>query len=397
MGKKTKAGSWFYPGHKVRLLSGGKAYFTLLLQLIANARDTIHLQVYIYEPDETGQQVADALIAAAKRGVAVYVLVDGYGSQGFPHSFVARFKEHGVRFRVFEPLFRSKRFYIGRRMHQKVLVIDSRYAMVTGANIENKYNDLPGQPAWLDFALCIEGDVAAQLCRLCWSTWNGFQRARKIPVPCRQTETAIDFGQAYDCAVRMRRNDWVRRKHEITRSYREILRGARSQVIMLSSYFLPSTSLRKAIGGAVKRGVVVKLIVCNHMDVPLVKSAERYMYGWLLHHGVEIYEYTPNMLHGKLATCDEEWMTLGSFNVNDLSDRVSVELNIDVEGRGLVKQAIVELETIIANHCLRVDEARYQASSNLLRKALRWLSYRILRFVFFLGTFYMKQERRSGD
>src|SRR5690606_33318964 len=71
----------YLPNQRVKLLSSGQSYFKLLIQLIDQATQCIHLQVYIYEPDDTGQEVADALIRAAKRGVKIYVLVDGYGSQ----------------------------------------------------------------------------------------------------------------------------------------------------------------------------------------------------------------------------------------------------------------------------------------------------------------------------
>src|SRR5690606_4971539 len=161
----------FLPNHNVRLLWGGKAYFDLLLYLIERARECIHLQVYIYESDGTGERVANALIDAAKRGVAVYLLVDGYGSQQLHKKFVARLREGGVHFRVFEPLLRSKHFYFGRRLHRKVLVVDARYAIVTGVNIGDKYNDLPGQAGWLDVAVCLEGDAASELCDACWMTW----------------------------------------------------------------------------------------------------------------------------------------------------------------------------------------------------------------------------------
>src|SRR5690554_4846183 len=158
-GKYDERGG-FAPRHRARLLWGGKAYFDLLVHLIEGARECIHLQVYIYESDTTGELIADALIAAAERGVAGYVLVDGYGSQKLPAPFVMRLRENGVRLRVFEPLLRSRHFYFGRRMHRKVLVVDARYAVVTGVNIGDKYNDRPGEPAWLDMAVCVEGEVA---------------------------------------------------------------------------------------------------------------------------------------------------------------------------------------------------------------------------------------------
>ncbi|GGC34421.1 cardiolipin synthase B [Parapedobacter defluvii] len=387
----------YFPNHKVRLLTGGETFFSLLVQLIGRAQESIHLQVYIYEADETGQLVADALIAAAKRGVNVHVLVDGYGSQRLKKGFTSQFAKHGVHFRVFEPLFKSKHFYIGRRMHQKLLVVDARYAAVTGANIGDRYNDKPGRPAWLDFALCVEGDVAQKLCELCWAMWKNFRRVRGVPKQCKPSAITIDFGYEDNCAVRMRRNDWVRRKSDITRTYREIFRDAREQVILLSSYFLPGTTVRRDMSMAVKRGVKIQLIVCSRMDVPLVKDAERSMYEWLLRHGIEIYEYTGDMLHGKLATCDDEWMTIGSFNVNDLSARVSIELNLDVRGKAFVRRTIRELTHLMETQCLRVSANDFAAQNTLLNRLFRGVAFSVLRFIFFLGTFYMKQEKYDGS
>lgn len=387
----------FYPNHNVRLLAGGKPFFSLLVQLIGRAQKSIHLQVYIYEADETGQLVADALIAAAKRGVDVYVLVDGYGSQQLKKTFTSQFAEHDVHFRVFEPLFKSKHFYIGRRMHQKLLVVDARYAVISGANIGDRYNDTQGKPAWLDFALCVEGEIAQKLCELCWTMWRNFQRIRNVPERCRPSHTKIDFGYEDICGVRMRRNDWVRRKADITRTYREIFRKARERVILLSSYFLPGATVRRDMALAVKRGVKIQLIVCSRMDVPLVKEAERSMYEWLLRHGIEIYEYTGDMLHGKLATCDDEWMTIGSFNVNDLSARVSVELNLDVQGKKFVQRTIQKLTDIMNTDCIRVKDNDFAAKNTPINRLFRWLSFKILRLIFFLGTFYMKQEKYSRN
>jgi len=392
-GRRNAKRGRFLPNHDVRLLWGGKAYFDLLLYLIERARESIHLQVYIYESDRTGERVANALIDAAKRGVAVYLLVDGYGSQQLHKTFVARLREGGVHFRVFEPLLRSRHFYFGRRLHRKVLVVDARYAIVTGVNIGDKYNDLPGQAGWLDVAVCLEGDAASELCDACWMTWKNFQFMKRSPEGCRPAETKIYFGQTHRCALRMRRNDWVRRRYEISRTYREIFQDADEEITLLSSYFLPGRSVQRDIEAAAGRGVRIRVIICSRMDVPLVKDAERYMYDWLLHHGIEIYEYRGNMLHGKLATCDRKWMTAGSFNVNDLSARVSIELNVDLRGDALVRQAVAEMEKIIENDCERITRENVSLKSTVPARLVRWWAFRALRVLFFLGTFYMRQEK----
>ncbi|MCZ2460319.1 MAG: phospholipase D-like domain-containing protein, partial [Chitinophagales bacterium] len=139
--------------NKVQLIRGGKEYFDLLLKLIGMAKDTIHLQVYIFDDDETGKKVAEALKTAVQRKVQVYLMADGYASQVMSQKFIDELRAAGIHFRLFEPVFRSKYFYFGRRLHHKVFVVDTRYALVGGLNISDRYNDMPGQPAWLDFAL----------------------------------------------------------------------------------------------------------------------------------------------------------------------------------------------------------------------------------------------------
>ena len=142
-GKKNKL-----PGYTMRntvkLVRGGKPYFDCLLTTIESARQSIHLQTYIYDDDETGELVASALKAAVKRNVEVYLLADGYASGSMSRSFINGLREAGIHFRFFDPIFKSKYFYFGRRLHHKVVVVDGSFALVGGVNISNRYNDLPG-------------------------------------------------------------------------------------------------------------------------------------------------------------------------------------------------------------------------------------------------------------
>ncbi len=395
IGKHSASDADFTPDQKIKLLSSGRAYFELLIRLIEHARENIQLQVYIYEPDETGQQVADALIRAAKRKVKVYMLVDGYGSQGLKRSFFRQFRENGIHFRFFKPLFKSRDFYVGRRMHQKMLVVDAQYALVTGINIGDRYNDKPGQPAWLDFGVCIEGEIAARLCNWGWTTWRNFKRIKNAP--CEPSLTAVDFGYSHIGHIRVRRNDWVRRKYEISDTYKAILGKAQARVTILSSYFLPGYAVREDIRGARRRGVQVEVIVCSRMDVPLVKDAERFMYSWLLRQGVKIYEYSGNILHGKLAICDDEWMTIGSFNVNDLSARASIELNVDIKSKPFVREITDQMEYIMAKKAMRINAEDFTQHNRLWHRLIQWFAFKFLRLIFFLGTFYIKQEDPRGN
>ena len=130
--KSHKISNEYTSINEVKLLRAGRGYFNTLIELIQQAEDTIHIQVYTYNDDETGREVAEALMDAARRKVKVYLMTDGYASRGMPAAFIHQLQNAGIHFRFFEPVFRSKYFYFGRRMHHKVVVIDAKYALVGG-------------------------------------------------------------------------------------------------------------------------------------------------------------------------------------------------------------------------------------------------------------------------
>src|SRR5688572_899040 len=114
----------FTHNNDIQLVHSGKEFFDLLHHLIDSAKHVLHIQTYILAEDETGKAIASSLIRAAGRNVKVYVLVDGYASD-LSSDFVKELEDAGVSFRFFEPLFRSKSLYFGRRLHHKVIVADA--------------------------------------------------------------------------------------------------------------------------------------------------------------------------------------------------------------------------------------------------------------------------------
>ncbi len=381
----------FKPMNRVKLVRGGKEYFDLLLELINRATESIHLQTYIYDDDETGRQVADALKAAVKRNVSVYLLTDGYASQVMAQHFINELKATGVHFRFYEPVFRSKHFYFGRRMHHKVFVVDTKYALVGGINISDRYNDMPEKPAWLDFALYAEGEIARDLCVLCWKTWNNYPLNMGI-TPCEEKQLLFDFKKEETSPVRMRRNDWVRRKNEISATYREMFRYARSHITIICSYFLPGKVIRRLLRNASKKGVKIKIITAGPSDVMLAKHAERWMYDWMLRNKIDLYEYQPAVLHAKVAVCDSEWLTIGSYNINDISAYASIELNLDIRQADFAVRVEQTLETIIQNDCVHITKEKHIRKKNIFIQFIRWLSYEFIRLGLYLLTFYFKQR-----
>jgi len=382
----------FTQNNAATLIRGGKDYFTTAFKLIREAKETLHLQIYIFDEDETGKEVANALKEAAARGVNVFLIVDGYASQGLSNEFIDDLKAANVHFRFFEPLFRSSNFYFGRRLHHKLLVADAQYAMVGGINISNKYNDMPGVPAWLDFAILVEGEIVKSLCTLATETWRKFPD-KLGPTPCESKEVKLDVAKERKMDIRMRRNDWVKNKNQISMSYREMLGEAKSQVIILCAYFLPSENVRSSLKRLIARGVKVKVIIAGKSDVMMIKRAERWFYDWLLRTGIEVYEYEKNILHGKIATVDDEWVTIGSYNINDISAFASIELNLDVKDVGFAKETREVLEEIIEKDCTRITTQKMKSRRNLFMRLMNWISYKAYRGTFLLFTFYFKQKR----
>jgi cardiolipin synthase len=323
--------------------------------------------------------------------VEVYLLVDGYEARQLPRAFINELRAAGIRFKLFNPLFKSRYFYFGRRLHQKVVVVDATYALVGGINIADRYNDMPGEPAWLDFALYMEGEIARELCVLCWKGWNNYAAGTAYGT-CEPVigETAMSDWPV--CNVSMRRNDWVRRKNEISATYIEMLRHAQKEVIFLCSYFLPGRIIRKQLGYAMQRGIRVRVITAGRSDIPVSKNAEKYMYDWILRNDIALYEYNKGVLHGKIAVCDGQWLTIGSYNINNISAYASIELNMNVQNAGLAASAEKMLNDTIDNDCTRITRENHARAKNLLNQFFRWLSYYSIRVMIYLSTFYYRRR-----
>jgi cardiolipin synthase len=391
--RKPKYAPGYTAHNRVKLIKGGSAYFDLLEELIDKAIHSIHFQIYIYEADETGNRITEALIRAAHRHVEIYLVLDAYGSNALSPLVIEKMETVGIRFRWFEPMVKSKDFYIGRRMHHKIVVIDGIYGLVGGLNISDRYNDLPGQPAWLDWAIYVEGEGAQELGGRCIELWPRNKFAKASAQSFSHWNSVLPDNE--ECLLRIRINDWVRNKNQISRSYIEMFHRASHEVIILSSYFLPGRVFRKNLTLAAKRGMKIQLILGGHSDIKMAKAAELFLYPWLLRRGIEIYEYQKSILHGKIAVFDSQWVTVGSYNINNISAYASLELNVDVHHKPFGQVVNSTLQEVIEKECVQITTAAYSKTLNWVVMFKRWMAYELVRLIFFLFTFYFKQEGSS--
>jgi cardiolipin synthase len=271
-------------------------------------------------------------------------------------------------------------------------VADASASLVSGRNITNRYNDMPGIPAWLDWAVYAEGEVATGLQNICIKTWNNnCQKGEQIP----QQETVL-HNTGEECHIRIRVNDWVNRKTEVLQAYMQMFATAQTEMIVMTSYFWPGRKLVKKMAGAAYRGVKIKMVLAAISDIKLAKNAERYMYRWLFRKNIEIYEYNKSVLHGKIAVCDKKWVTIGSYNVNNISAHASLELNLDIINDAFAAVTHQKLTDIIANDCTLVTKEAYDKKYNFLQRTIQKSSFIILNIIFFLFTFYFRRLKKAA-
>lgn len=377
----------------VQLVHSGEEFFAMLESLIRQVAKEIQLQFYIFEEDQAGSRIQNALLQAAARGVSIYLLIDGYEARSLSADFVHTFNVPNIHLAYFEPLFRSKTFYLGRRMHHKIAVFDNNTALVGGINIADRYMGTGEQPAWLDFAIFLQGPVVKDLrenCLLYWKDATGISVANKNQVIIPEHHPSRSLTNL--CSVRIRRNDWVKGLNQVWKSYFSLFNQATDHIIIMCSYFLPGWIFLKSIKKAVARGVKVQVILAGISDVMLAKHAERYLYRWMLRNGVEIYEYKGSVLHAKIAVRDNKWMTIGSYNVNNISALASIECNVDVRNKPFVSKVTEELRSIAENQSERITYQNFNATQNLYHQFWQWVCYQLIKIVLFLATFYFRRD-----
>ena len=311
-------------GNFIELIESGEARLALLLNLIAGAERSIKMLMYMFDPDSAGEAVRDALVAAARRGVEVRLLIDGFGSGAGP-GFFASFDEAGAEHCVFNPSY-GRRYLL--RNHQKLVIIDERIAIVGGANIDEGYLSDRGPNHWRDLWLRIEGPEAAMPSRYFdtvfrWSKRKnpGLNYLRRQIAEYSEWRGPLQWKFSGPLSMR---NSWWRSIGQ------DIRRGQRLEMIF--AYFAPPGAMLRRIGRMGRRGRV-RIITAARSDNDATIAAARHSYSRLLRRHVEMYEYQPAKLHTKLAIVDDV-VHIGSSNFDYRSLYINMEVMLRIKDEG---------------------------------------------------------------
>ncbi len=341
-----------------RLFFDGKSYFSALIEAIDRAQETILLETYIFNFDSVGQAIIQALLKAASKKVKVQVLIDGMGSYENAYKIIKALSP-ACQVRIYRPLpwklnhlpyatpfWELKTFFnINLRNHRKLVLIDQRLLFTGSFNITAEHVDDVVHVGWRDTGICLDTLDLTELSKICRLTWQN----RNI----KYSETIRGFFKAVKNNLTIRINSTWYRRRILHRDLLNRIKNATQRIWITNAYFIPDSALLKQLIAAAMRGVEVKILLPSRSDLSFMPWTSQTFYHKLLIAKVKIFEYLPSILHAKTLIIDD-WMTIGSSNLNHRSLLHDLELDVVVQTeqakQDLVRQFEKDLQRAVIIH-----------------------------------------------
>jgi len=324
-------------GNKVDVLLNGDAIFASMLKAIGQAQRSITFETYIYWSETIGREFADALVARARAGVRVHVLLDWVGSAKMEQRYLDEMKQAGVEVERYHKPNWSGLFRMNNRTHRKVLVVDGQIGFTGGVGIADQWRgDAQDSDHWRDTHFRVEGPVVAQMQSVFMDNWI-------------KATGRVLHGELYFPALTSRGEQSAQMfsssptggSESMHLMYLMALTAATRSIHLSNAYFVPDELAVKALVAAAQRGVKVQIITPGgDIDSEVVRRASRARWGPLLEAGVLIAEYQPTMFHCKVLVVDELLVSAGSTNFDNRSFRLNDEANLNVLGAPFARQQV---------------------------------------------------------
>ena len=324
------------PASAAALYFDGADAYAAILDAVAAAKHHVHLEYYIWEPDRIGTRLRDALIAKARAGVQVRMLVDGTGSSRLGRKFLRELTGAGVEFARFNPMRLRfiKRPRIDFRTHRKIVVCDGQVGFTGGMNVADAQSSALSGRCWRDTHARVEGTAVWALQRIFLEDWYFATRRRfdfsadYFPAPSGERRHVVQIvasGPDHDHLA-------------IHRTYFTVITRATQRLWITTPYFVPDEATASALATAALRGVDVRLIIPKRGDSVLIDLAARSYVPELVAAGVHVYEYLPRFIHAKTFVVDDDLAIVGSANLDNRSFLLNFEVTALLYDRGIAAE-----------------------------------------------------------
>jgi cardiolipin synthase len=367
-------------GNSIEMLENGDVAYPAMLEEINAAERSIILETYIFDRDPIGLRIADALIAAVKRGVSVRVLIDAVGARYSVPSIMGHLKDGGVTVDVFNGnvIIGLRLPYANLRTHRKILLVDGRVALTGGMNIRQGFTtEFAGDKAAHDAHFRVTGPAVADLFHTASEDWRFATGEVLQGDEWRMADQTMDA----DAPVLMRivasgPDRSLETNHKMLIGAFSV---ARTSILIMSPYFLPDRELISALITAARRGVTVDIVVPAANNLVLVDRAMTAQFDQMLKNYCRIWRASGAFNHSKLLSIDDVWAYVGSSNLDPRSLRLNFEVDMEIMDRGFA--------TKIGGHIREVLETARQVDFHALRK--RPFLVRLLEKILWLGSPYL--------
>ena len=342
-------------GNRVQLLTDAKKTFEEIAEAIRDARSSIHLEYYIWQPDRVGTALRDLLMKKAKDGARVRFIYDAIGSSRLTHRFLQPMREAGIQVESFVPgQSLRERLSINLRSHRKIVIVDGQVGFTGGMNVGDEYLGLnPFFGHWRDTHLRLHGPTVLQLQEVFAIDWK-YANGEELTLDEFFPEPE-QVGNVYAQIVSGGPDEVDGVFHALMFA---AINGARSQMTLATSYFVPTPPLISALESAALRGVKTRVMLSGPKTYWTTLRAARSFYDSLLRAGVEIYEYQDGQLHSKTLTIDGCWSLVGTPNFDARSLYLNFEVGAVFYDHSLADQLEHQFEQDIG-HSRQVDPATW--------------------------------------
>lgn len=363
-----------HQGNQVEILQGGDQTYPAMVKAIDTAERAIALQTYIFDNDQEGRKIVEALTRARDRGVEIRVLIDAVGAKYSRPPITRLLKKNGIRTARFMTNPMGMRMpYANLRSHRKIMIIDGRVGFTGGMNIREEFvQRSSGTPPDRDTHFRFEGPIVQQLMTVFAHDWR-FTTKEVLPyeVWCSDQLT-IDQPAVPARSIRSGPDRSLASNHSMLLG---ALAVAQHHIRIQSPYFLPDNTLLGAINTAARRGIRVDIVIPGKNNLRLVNYAMMAQIDQVIKSGCHVWVCKGSFNHSKLITVDDAWSYVGSSNLDPRSLRLNFELDVEIYSQDIAKQlsGIID-EEINNSRPLTLEQLATLPFTKKLRNKVIWLA-----------------------